>query len=100
MHIELDDGQVLNQEGIMAIETELGTLYVERAGDDNYPGFYISLRRPDGREFTPLLVEVDQSGYDEPTFEAHYWSPEHHFDDPVWDVSLTAEQIDSTWEGE
>lgn len=98
MSIELSDGKVLEQDGIMAVDTMLGTLYVERTSDlESYPGFYISLRRPGGKDFVPLLVEVDQDDPAEPRFKVHYWSPENHFDDPVWDARLTAEEIDSTW---
>ena len=104
MTIQLADGTVLDQEGIVAVDTKLGTLYVEHAGDpDYYPGFYITLRRPDGGEFVMLLAEVDQADPDEPpVFKAHYWSPETCMnDDPVWDVNVTAEEIDSAFvEGE
>jgi len=98
MTIQLSDGRVFEQDGIMAIETVMGALFVERAGDpDNYPGFYISLRRPGGNDFTPILVEVDQSERNEPEFKMHYWSPENNWDDPVWNVALTPEEFDEAW---
>lgn len=102
MRIKLKDGTVIEQEGVMEIDTALGTLYVELAGDSGlYPGFYINLRRPDGNEFCPMLVEVDQSDWgDPPAMKMHYWSPESHWDEPVWNEVLTAEDIDSTFREE
>lgn len=101
MRIVYKDGTWDADESVkaIAIETKLGVLYAEPRENKDYPGFYVSLRRPDGHEFNPMLVEVDQDeGWgDEPEMKMHYWSPESHFNDPVWNVSLTAEQIDSTW---
>ena len=100
VRIKLADGTVL-EENVKAVEidTKLGTLFAEPKTANDYPGFYVSLRRPDGHEFNPMLVEVDQDeGWgDEPEMKMHYWSPESHFNDPVWNVSLTAAKIDSTW---
>ena len=102
MRITLRDGTVIDQEAAtMEIETNLGTLIVEPAtsgvNNTDYPGVYISLRRPDGNIFSPFLVEVDQYDASDVRMRAHYWSPESHFDEPVWDVALTAEEIDSTF---
>ena len=101
MRTTLKDGTVVWQEiEKMEIETNLGTLVVEPATsvkNPYYPGVYISLKRPDGNIFTPFLVEVDQYDSSDVRMKAHYWSPEHHFDEPVWDVALTAEEIDSTF---
>lgn len=99
MRIRFADGTTIEKDATVEIDTALGTLIVEQAGDpDLYPGFYIDLKRPDGNVFSPMLVEVDQHGWSEqPEMKMHYWSPEHQFDDPVWDERLTAEQIDSTW---
>ena len=101
MRIILKDGTVIEQEAKLELDTALGTLVVESAyngPDADYPGVYISLKRPDGSVFTPFLVEVDQYDPYDPAMKAHYWSPESHFDEPVWDVSLTPEQIDSTFQ--
>ena len=101
MRTTLKDGTVVWQEiEKMEIETNLGTLVVEPVvaePEADYPGVYISLKRPDGNVFTPFLVEVDQYDSNDVRMKAHYWSPESHFDDPVWDVALTAEEIDSTF---
>ena len=99
IRIKLADGTVLD-ENVKSIEidTRLGTLFAEPKTAKDYPGFYVSLRRPDGHEFNPMLVEVDQDDLaEEPMLEMHYWSPEQHYDDPVWNVHLSAGQIDSTW---
>lgn len=103
MRIILEDGTVIEQEAKMEIDTVLGTLLVEPVDvspNGDYPGVYISLKRPDGNVFTPMLVEVDQEDPADAMMKAHYWSPESHWDEPVWDVNLTAEQIDSTFKEE
>lgn len=104
MRIMLKDGTVIEQEAKLEIDTALGTLLVEPVDispKGSFPGVYISLKRPNNNLFTPILVEVDQFDLTDVQMKAHYWSPESHWDEPVWDVSLTPEHIDSAFrEGE
>ena len=85
----------MNTNEKLELETKMGTLIAEKAGDIDYPGFTITLRRPDGKEFTAVLAEVVQWD-DPPVMEVHYWTPADSSDrNPQWNVCLNAEEIDA-----
>lgn len=79
------DGKVVYGKEI-SIKTSLGDLVVEQSGytQENYPGFIVSLQRPNGEKVEAVLVEVDQSNQDEkPTLKVHVWNRKD--DEPVYD---------------
>ncbi len=102
MRIRLKDGTIIEQEGVVEIDTSMGTLFVDPMDSQNYPGFYIVLKRPDGIEYTSIKGEVCQPQDEEPVFKVHYWSPEadRDMDDPVWSEVLSSEEIDSAYRAE
>lgn len=96
MRIKLKDGTIIEQDAVMEIDTGLGTLFVKSSGDpDVYPGFEVGLLRPDGNQFCPMLVEVNE---EEHILRLHYWSPWQ--ENPVWDAELLPEEIDSAFSEE
>ena len=65
------------------IHTSLGDIIAHPSPDRYYPGMYISLRRGD-KSFPLVLLEVDQVNPADKQLNAHVWSPEEVWDDPVF----------------
>ena len=81
--------------GTIRIGTSIGTLIAEEVESDEYPGFRMLLER-NGKPFEIALVEVDQSTWlNAPELKAHIWSSNPDVDEPVFDINMTADEIDS-----
>lgn len=75
----------------LCIDTPCGTLTAQASPDRYYPGFWISLKRPDGT-FDMALIEVDMLDGNVPMFKAHIYAPGK--DEPVYDARFAMDEID------
>lgn len=84
--------------GRIELETPMGTLVAEVAGDQEFPGFYVSLRRPgDNWEQTVVLVECP----DEDVVMVHRWDGKGgDGDDPVESIPFTKKNEKFAVEGD
>lgn len=75
-------------------ETNLGTLFAERTGGNEYPGFWIGLKRGDN-EIEFMLVEADQSDVNKPVLHIREWPIDREgvWDEPTHETDATAEQV-------
>ena len=60
---------------IAEMETVMGTLSVLPWESDCFPGFIVRLTLPDGTEYEPACVEVNQCNKRHPTLRINVWEP-------------------------
>ncbi len=80
----------------VSMETALGQLEIQESGytAENYPGYVVSLVR-NGKRFDFAMIEVDQTdSKEEPLLKAHVWDDKN--EDPVFDLALSASQLDAS----
>lgn len=82
----------------MELETSLGTLRVQANKEPGYPGFFISLVRPDGNTFDPVYVEVNEYHEGGPRLMVYQWTPENMWDKADTTHSYTPQRIDRVFE--
>ncbi len=79
----------------LCIDTPYGTLIAHGSPDHYYPGFWLSLKRPNGT-FDMAYIEVDLADNDVPMLKAHIYKPGE--DEPVYDARYTIDEVDKDFE--
>lgn len=81
------------------LNTPLGDIVASVAPDVNFPGIYLSLRR-ENEIYSLVLLEVDNTGKENPELCAHVWNPEEPWEDPVFSMRSSKEIVDKMFEEE